>query len=457
MANTTLSETLKNIRERGLENTFQRFYALYQAKAKSCADPQQQGRARVHVDSLGYPREHPGLADTMSPFASDDAGFFFPPYEDDLVYVSFDHGDHSSPMVVGSFWKTRGQKSVTDTGVPAEFVQADGSAPTVRGIKVKVGSGLAFDETEEAVKVEMWTGASQGVGQVAERHHRVSLDDTTNDEKVVVASFGGHESRWQDKVGEVYLRHKTTDGHEILLDDTGKKILIKSVGEHSITIDDTANTIEATTQSGSRICIDGNVDDITVETPGLNKLLLSDSTKKIEATTAAMRKLVLDDTAQTVKAESLTPPQSIEMSPLTGTKLTDASPFGTTVVATVGPLTATGQGTAVTSAGGAPAVTTNTGVSTANMTGLVTENLLGGQIKNIVGTWSVLGSFVGVINALSLALGSGLQLRLVNENFFASAYNVHFHTTTVAGAPTGPPIFGLGVTGTHTTIQVTAS
>jgi len=457
MATWTLSQTLTNIRERGLENTFQRFYSFYQSRVKSTADPQQQGRSRVHVDSLGYPREHPEFADTMSPFASDDAGFYFPPYEDDLVYVSFDQGDHSSPMVVGSFWKTRGNRQVSDSGVPAEFVRSDESAPTVRGIKVRVGSGLAFDETEDQVKTEMWTGASQGVGQPAEKHHRVLLDDTTEDEKVVVASFGGHESRWQDKAGEVYLRHKTTDGHEVLLDDTGKKILIKSVGDHAITIDDNANTIEAATQSGSRIFIDGAANDITLETPGQNSVLISDSQMKIEALTTGQRKLALDDALQVIRAESPGGVQVVQVSPLTGTQITDNTAGGVTTLASAGPLISTGQGTAITSAGGAPATINNTGTATSTFQGLMTEDLLGAQTKNVTGTWNVLGGFIGVINALSLALGTGLQLRLVNENFFAAAYNVHTHTTTIAGAPTGPPITGLGVVGTHTTTQVTGS
>jgi len=454
----TLSETLKNIRERGLENTFGNLYSFYQSKAVDCADPKQMGRTTILADSLGYKEPHPGFADTMSPFASDDAGFFFPPYEGDLVYCSFDQGEQSSPMVVGGFWKTRGSKTVSESGLPAEFVKADGSAPTVRGIKVRAGSALVFDETEDEVRVEMWTGKSQGIGKEAEKHHRVCLDDTKGEEKVVVASFGGHETSWQDKAGEVFIKTKTTAGHEIFLDDTNKKILIKSVGEHTITIDDDANTIEAMTQSGSKILIDGNVNDITLETLGLNKVFISDSQKKIDLTTPGQRQVVIDDgPLQSIRLVSQTPPQSIEVSSIAGTKISDATASGIQIVASAGQLVATGQGTSVTAAGGVPGLINNTGLATSDFQGVMTENLVGSQVKNITGSWSILGGFIASINAVAMAIGTGIQLRMVNEAFFTAAYNVHFHTTTIPGAPTGAPIFGLGIVGTHTTIQTTSS
>jgi len=452
----TLGQTFRDLRERGMENVFQRFYSLYQAQVTDCADPKQLGRGKVKPDSIGYNEEFP-FADAFSPFASDDAGFFFPPYPNDYVYVSFDHGDVSSPMVMGAHWKTRGQKRPADSGLPAEFVNSDGAAPTKRGIKVKVGSGFLFDETTDQVKVEMWTGESQGVGSEATRHHEVILNDTKDDENILIKTKDGHQTTWRDKAGEVYVETKTIDGHQFLMDDTGKKILIKSKGEHTITIDDNANTIEAATQSGSKITIDGNVNDITLETVGLNKVMISDSQGKISATTPLMREMTISDTLQTIKAFSPLPPQTIEMSPTAGTKITDTSPGGAVILAAAGPLVATGQGTAIASAGGSPALVTNTGTSISNFQGLMTENLLGAQIKTVVGAWSVLGGFIGTINALALLLGTGVQLRLVNENFFSTAYGVHFHLTTIPGAPTSPPIFGLGVVGTHTTIQVTAS
>ena len=452
----TLAQTLRGLRERGLENVFQRFYSFYQVEMTNSADPQQQGRAKIRPDSLGYSEEF-GFADTYSPFASDDAGFFFPAYEKDQVYVTFDHGDISSPMIMGSFWKTRESKRPANSGLPAEFVNSDGSAPTKRGIKVKVGSGILFDETPEQVKVEVWTGASRGVGLPATRHHQVILDDTTGDEHILVKTKGGHQTTWRDVTGEVYVETKTIGSHQFLMDDTNEKILVKSTKGHQILINDADDSIEAMTASTSKIRIDGIKNDITLETLGQHKIIASDSEAKIEATTPLQRKLSISDLLASIKLESLTPPQTIEMNPVTGTTLTDTSPGGTTIVASAGPLLGTGQGTAFASAGGAPGTIQNSGTSTSDFQGLMTENLIGAQVKNVTGAWSVLGGFLGSINALSLLLGTGFQLRLVNEDFLSTAYGIHFHISAAAGAPTSIPVVGVGIPGIHTTIQTTAS
>ena len=76
--------------------------------------------------------------------------------------------------------------------------------------------------------------------------------------------------------------------------------------------------------------------------------------------------------------------------------------------------------------------------------------------ETITGNWTLMGSFIASINAMFVLLGTGVQLRLVNENFFA-AYNSHFHLSTTPGVPTSPPVIGLGIPGVHTTIQTTAS
>lgn len=453
----SITKLLREIRERGLENTFQRYYSFYQATIIDTDDERQLGRSRVRIDGLGYGEEHPDIASVLTPFGGEDHGFFFPPYKGDDVYVSFDHGDPSSPAVVGSYWGTSGQKRPADSEVPAEFVKSDGSAPTVRGIKVKVGSGLLFDETEDAVKVELWTGASQGKGSTAERHHRLLLDDTKDDEKIVLASFGGHSTTWQDKAGEVYVRTVTTDGHEFLMDDTSKRVLIRSKDGHQALLDDQNKKIEIQSTGQSKITIDDTAKSLTLETVGGNRLTLDDTLKKIEGMTTGGRLFSMNDLTQTVQVVSPAPPQAVTISPTSGTTLSDASPGGVTVLAAAGPLAATGQGTAITSAGGAPSVTTNTGVSTGNFTGLETKNLLGGSIQTITGAWTLAGPFVASINALFLFFGTGLQLRLVNEDFFSTAYNTHFHLSTAVGLPTSPPVVGLGIAGTHTTIQTFAS
>jgi hypothetical protein len=453
----SITKLFRELRERGLENTFQRYYSFYQAKVTDLADAKQTGRGRVLIDSLGFDEAHPGFADVLTPYGGEDYGFFFPPYKDDDVYVVFDHGDTSAPVIVGSYWGTSGQKQPADSEVPAEFVKGDGAEPTVRGIKVKVGSGLAFHETVDAVKVELWTGASQGKGEVAEKHHKLVLDDTKDAEKIVMTSFGGHSTTWHDKAGEVYVRTVTTDGHEFLMDDTGKRVLIKTKDGHQALFDDQNKKIEVMSTGQSKITIDDNVNSIVMETVGGNQITLDDTLQKIEATTTGGRVVSLDDNTQLVRVVSPSPAQSVEISPTAGTTVSDASPGGVTVSATAGPITTTGLGTSSTTSGGAPATTTHTGPSTTTTTGLETKTLSGGSTQTITGAWTLAGSFVATINAISLFFGTGVQLRLVNEEFFTSAYNTHFHISTAPGAPTSAPVFGFGIPGVHTTIQTFAS
>ena len=451
----SLKRTLQEMRDRGLENTFQRFYSHYQATLTDMADESQLGRGCVHVDSIGFPDAHPGFADVFTPYGGCDFGFYFPHYKDDKVYVSFDHGDTSSPMVIGSSWGSRGDAKPEDSDVPAEFVMTDGSAPTVRGIKVKVGSALTFDETTDKVKVEMFTGASQGVGKHSEQHHKISLDDTKDEEKVVITTFGGHSTTWHDKEGEVFVKTLTTGGHEIFMDDTGEKILIKTKDGHQATFDDGNKKIEVISTGKSSITIDDNMNSITAKTVGGNVFTLDDTLKKVEGLTTGGRIFSMNDKTQQIQLLSPSPPQSVVMSPTAGTSVTDASPGGVTVTASAGLLTTSGIGSSATSLGSATNLTV--GLTSSTLIGPESRTLIGGSAQTIIGAWVLAGPFVATINALFIFLGTGVQLRLVNEDFLTKAYNTHFHIATALGAPTSAPVFGLGIVGTHTTVQTLAS
>jgi len=313
----SLSKTFRELRERGMENVFQRFYSIYQATLVDNKDDKQIGRGCVHLESLGFPDVHPGFADVLSPYAGDDFGFFFPPYEKDEVFVTFDHGDISSPMIVGGSWATRGDKKVKDSGLPAEFVMTEtndegkevGIAPSVRGIKVKNGSALVFDETEDQTRVEMWTGETQGIGNRATKLHRIRLDSTVDAGQIVIATFGDEggsggapsdmdtPAERDKKELESRLRHQilmrdTTDDrfvqiksigtdeatfHELLMSDTEKRICISSADVHFVEISDENDTISVVTAAGFQTVWDEANKMIVTETPGLQKFTMDDN------------------------------------------------------------------------------------------------------------------------------------------------------------------------------------
>ena len=332
----TVSETFKDLRERGEENVFQRFRGFYQAIQKKCDDPLAMGRGTIHADTLGFPQPHPDFADTFSPYAGDDFGFFFPHYEEDLVYVTFDHGDVSSPMIVGGFWKTRDDKKLDKTGLPAEFViegekdengEVTAAAPSVRGIKVRNGSALVFDETTDLGRVEMWSGETQGIGKRAVKHHRVRLDDTKDKGQVVVATFGDknndaeeaadtdtpdvrdkkelegrlrHQVTMRDTTDDRFVEVKTigTDAmmkfHKVLMSDTDEKITLTSSDQHFIQISDKDDNVIVETLAKFRTIWDEKNKNIITETPGLQKITMDDNATSITIETATKQQIIQD-------------------------------------------------------------------------------------------------------------------------------------------------------------------
>lgn len=460
----SITDTLRGIRERGLENIFQRFYSLYQVQVKDCADEQARGRAKILADSLGYLEEFPSFVETFSPFASDDAGLFLPPYPDDQVYVSFDHGDVSSPMVMGSYWKTRGEFKPKDSGLPAEFIKTEkddngdpvGIAPTVRGLKVKAGSALIFDETTDEVRVEMWTGQSQGIGKRAIKNHRVRLDSTKDAGQVVIATFGDENANAQTvsdddtptvrdkKELEGRLRHQilmrdTTDDrfvqiktigtdddkkfHQILLSDKKendeKKIRIKSAEEHFFEIDDEA---ESSTWSVKNSFL----------------WLLDQKNKLMKGETPDGRRLTFDDQNQAMTMES---PDGQTFKFDTSETLLEDTQHDINVKGS--------------QAVNVDAVSDSIHVYKAKLTLNVDDD----WTANLKAALKLLVTGKVVIDSAQVEIGQGNLQKLMNK-IAMDAFNTHSHNYLlplhpIGNAVTTPPLVPL-IEGTHTTTATTA-
>lgn len=431
-----------------MENVFQRFYGFYQSTVTNCADPQAQSRAKIKPDGIGYSEEF-DFADAYSPFASDDAGFFFPPYEEDQVYVTFDHGDVSSPMIVGSWWKTRGEKGTTDTGLPAEFVVTEtddegnevGAAPTIRGIKVKVGSALVFDETEDDVSVELWSGESQGIGKRATKLHRLRLDSTTDAGQVVLATYGDENSNAETisdedstsererKELEGRLRHQilmrdTSDDRfvwvktvgeddekkflQILMSDTDKKILVQSSNEHFFEIDDENDKSEWKLKDGFRWLIDQKNKKMLGETTDGRRITLDDDGKKLTLETPLNQtfefsdsETKLEDTGHDI---NVTGGKNINVESTTDTKITATGAFNVDA----------------------------TGASTHSYKATLLHDITGSwtakaasAIMQITGSLLMQASQVTIASATVLA-GTGTNLPLVNTQGLIK-FNTHTH------------------------------
>jgi hypothetical protein len=192
---------------------------------------------------------------------------------------------------------------------------------------------------------------------------------------------------------------------------------------------------------------------VSIQTTGRNRVEIDDNQNSVVASTVGLRQLSLSDTAQ---ANILTTASGqIITQQAAGTTVSDPTAL---TVSTAGPLTLAGA--AVISTGGPDASAQTTGgVMDTQFQGLMSETMLGGWLVTIVGTLifqAAAGLMTFSAPLVLLGTGSGGYKRLVNEEFFA-AYLLHTHNVTAPGAPTGPPITGLPVVGTHTTINTGAS
>ena len=219
---------VKNMRAHGIEYVSGRHYSKYQGTVEDTEDPQGQGRVKVSCEVVtGRKGEMSLWAYPSSDFAGPDKGIFFPPDKDDRVWVWFDRGDLRVPMFSGSWWGNRNQdKAANGSQVPSEF-STEGAAPTKRGVKTKAGHGLLFDDKENEGRAEFWTGEQGGEGTEATRHHQMTFADRVGEEKIVIASFGGHQSSWIDATCEEAIENKSKKGHFFRISDAQYSIVIE--------------------------------------------------------------------------------------------------------------------------------------------------------------------------------------------------------------------------------------
>lgn len=150
-----LADFIANVRRRGLELIFGRFYGLYRAEVVDVADPQKRGRIRATVH--GAMQSQPTDAWILPAFdgAGASRGTFWPPEVGDSVLVGFQNGDPDHPdYYLGGWFGT------SDT--PAEFGY-EAKKPTRRGMVTRGGHALLFDDTSGAETVAIrWHAAAAG-------------------------------------------------------------------------------------------------------------------------------------------------------------------------------------------------------------------------------------------------------------------------------------------------------
>jgi hypothetical protein len=399
------------LREHGLGYTSGRFYGKHGGRTKECNDPQGQGRVRVTCQAVTGRAETLSLwAYPASPFAGKDKGFFFPPDEDDMVHVEFDHGDPTQPRVVGSWWgNNSADKTPATSHVPREFAYVDG-LPKRRGIKTKRGHGILFDDDVSNPLVKLWTGEQKEEGKAAEVNHSLTMIDKAGEEEIVIASKSGHQTSWIDVTGKEAVEIKSAKEHLIRLDDVEEEIMIATKDQNLIQISQKLGKVLISTKAGQVV-------ELTDSPAGIR---VQDITGNIIQTGPA--------------GVDVTTPLNVNVTAAASVAVTAGAAAS---VVSGGALSLTGGGgVAVTSLG--PASMLALGAASSTFLGIKNEVFLGGLIQTIIGIWGVTSILVEIVTA-SAQIGSlGTKFRLIDERFLAF-YLSHTHSTSVAGAPTGVP------------------
>ena len=165
----TLASFLDTLARFGME-AFGRYYSVYRAVCDSNEDPQKQGRIKIVVESLGRKDPLAEFAYPITPFASKDAGMFFPPEPGDQVYVMFENGNPRLPMYLGGWWM-KGD-------LPSSFQE---NPPTIRGIETKSGHKILFDDS----------AATPGIRIETQQGHKIVLSDSSGDLSAKIETASG--------------------------------------------------------------------------------------------------------------------------------------------------------------------------------------------------------------------------------------------------------------------------
>jgi len=229
----TPEEILDNIVRYGVE--FYRVYpGLYRGIVRDNADPQKQGRVKVHVPTMQDEAPDIWVKAAMQG-AGDGRGIFWPPEVGDPVFVSFAQGQPSRPeCYIGGWWARRND----EPDVP-EDLGYSGDYPDKRGFVTRWGHKLIFSDEDGGERVELvWNKPD-------------STDDARSDRKVT-AGTGSNTSG-------------------------GGSASLKFTSDGSIEVTDNANPNQT-------IKMDAQVGQIEISDKNGNKVVLSASGAKIEST-----------------------------------------------------------------------------------------------------------------------------------------------------------------------------
>jgi len=143
------------------------------------ADPENMGRVKLQFPWLSE-EDVTDWVRIATFMAGNGRGGYFLPEVGDEVLVAFDHGDINHPYVIGALWNSN--------DAPPEN-NSDGEN-NIRQIRSRSGHKITFDDTANQEKIEILTNAG----------HKIVLDDSSGGEKLEIIDKTGGNSIKIDSV-----------------------------------------------------------------------------------------------------------------------------------------------------------------------------------------------------------------------------------------------------------------
>jgi uncharacterized protein involved in type VI secretion and phage assembly len=165
-----LEEFLDFLTRFGLEY-YRRYYGPYRAKVINNKDPEGLGRIIVEVPRARVPKENGEWVLPMMAGAGKQYGMFWPPEENDYVFVFFDNGDPRKPLGYMGGWYAGGE-------VPTAMKPEDDGTPEKRGFQTPSGHQVVFTDSDGKEKVFI-------------RHKDGTIVEWTADKKVKIGKENG--------------------------------------------------------------------------------------------------------------------------------------------------------------------------------------------------------------------------------------------------------------------------
>lgn len=214
-------QVLQEVQRFGFERVFRRFPGIYRATVADNVDPQKRGRIRALVPSIGAREPSTAWFDPCLVQAGPDRGDFHPPQPGDGVFVTFENGDPSRPLMYLGGWYGAPNDH---TEVPSELGYDSSGKPRRFGLVSRFGHAWIFNETpgQEAVELRWHQPAS---GDAALRDATKTADRARGKtSKLLFASDGS-------------VTLQSTTGAKLWMDATGAKLVLSDQNDNAVTLD----------------------------------------------------------------------------------------------------------------------------------------------------------------------------------------------------------------------------